>query len=395
MPLTIASAGASSTWVTPRIVHRGGLKRRCDDSEKEPVQMSIFVVHDIKISLCLRSTALAFTPSGIEGRMDEILAALRAAAEPTRLRLLALCAEGEMTVSEITQVVGQSQPRVSRHLRLLCEAGLLDRLREGAWVFYRLSDRTDSRGASIARRLLDMLPADDAQIALDRQRLDDVKRARAESAAAYFRRNAERWDSMRSMYVPEVEVERALIALLPPETVSDLLDIGTGTGRMLVLYGPSVARAVGVDVSRDMLAIARANLETTGLRHCQVRHADMYRLPFADASFDAVTVHQVLHYADRPRAAIAEAARVLKPGGRIVIADFAPHAVESLREEHAHRRLGFSDDEVEEWCDSAGLSLAAERILPGAPLTVALWLAEKPTLPPAAAKRSETVEVGR
>jgi len=310
--------------------------------------------------------------------MDQILAALRAAAEPTRLRLLALCAEGELTVSEITQVVGQSQPRVSRHLRLLCEAGLLDRLREGAWVFYRMAERPDSQGGAVARALLDLLPPDDAQMTLDRQRLDDVKRARAEAAAAYFGRNAARWDSMRSMYVPEAEVERALAALLPPESVSDLLDIGTGTGRMLVLYGPSVARAVGVDTSRDMLAIARANLEAAGLRHCQVRHADMYRLPFADASFDAITVHQVLHYADRPRAAIGEAARVLKPGGRLVIADFAPHAVESLREEHAHRRLGFADGEVAEWCAAAGLDVAARRHLPGAPLTVALWLAEKP-----------------
>jgi len=327
--------------------------------------------------------------------MDQILAALRAAAEPTRLRLLALCAEGELTVSEITQVVGQSQPRVSRHLRLLCEAGLLDRLREGAWVFYRLADTADAQ-AAVARALLDLLPADDAQLALDRQRLEEVKRARAEAAAAYFGRNAARWDDMRSMYVPEVEVERALATLLPPDSVSDLLDIGTGTGRMLVLYGPTVTRAVGVDTSRDMLAIARANLETAGLRHCQVRHADMYRLPFADSSFDAITVHQVLHYADRPRAAIAEAARVLKPGGRLVIADFAPHAVESLREEHAHRRLGFADGEVAEWCAAAGLDLAARRTLPGAPLTVELWLAEKPPRQTTAAERQrEPAEVAR
>ncbi|MGE3934807.1 MAG: ArsR/SmtB family transcription factor [Rhodospirillaceae bacterium] len=327
--------------------------------------------------------------------MDQILTALRAAAEPTRLRLLALCAEGELTVSEITQVVGQSQPRVSRHLRLLCEAGLLDRLREGAWVFYRLSDRFDAQGA-VARALLGLLPADDAQMALDRQRLDDVKRARAAAAAAYFDRNAARWDDMRSMYVPEVEVESALTDLLPPDSVSDLLDIGTGTGRMLVLYGPSAARAVGVDTSRDMLAVARANLDAAGLRHCQVRHADMYRLPFADRSFDAITVHQVLHYADRPRAVIGEAARVLKPGGRLVVADFTPHTIESLREEHAHRRLGFADGEVAEWCAAAGLDVAARRTLPGVPLTVALWLAEKPMVAaPAFDPLPEPAEVAR
>lgn len=309
--------------------------------------------------------------------MDELLNALRAVAEPTRLRLLALCAEGELTVSELTQVLGQSQPRVSRHLRLLCEAGLLDRFREGTWVFYRLRDHGGATGRALARVLIDLVPRDAPQIALDRQRLDAVKESRAEAAEAYFRANAAQWDSIRSLYVSEGEVEAALIELLPPDSIGDLLDIGTGTGRILSLYGPTAARAVGIDLSRDMLSVARANLETAGRRNCHVRQANMYQLPFDARAFDAVTIHQVLHYADRPRSVIAEAARVLKPGGRLVIVDFAPHTLEFLREKHAHRRLGFAPGEVEDWSAANGLALRATRRLPGTQLTVMLWLFDR------------------
>jgi ubiquinone/menaquinone biosynthesis C-methylase UbiE len=307
--------------------------------------------------------------------MDEVLAALRAAAEGTRLRLLALCAESELTVSELTEILGQSQPRVSRHLKLLCDAGLLDRFREGSFVFYRLAQH--ARAATLAQLLVDLLPPGDATIALDRERLAAIKRQREELAGAYFRANAAQWDRIRSLYVEEREVEAALMKLLPAEGIRDLLDIGTGTGRMLEIFARGVERAVGVDLSREMLAVARVNLERANLRNCSIRQADMYQLPLPSASFDAVVIHQVLHYAERPAAVIAEAARVLRPEGRLVIVDFAPHALEFLRSEHAHRRLGFADAEVAAWCAGAGLEPEPARLLPGNPLTVALWQARR------------------
>src|SRR6202140_3636597 len=235
--------------------------------------------------------------------MGELLAALRAVAETTRLRLLVLCARGELTVSELAQILGQSQPRVSRHLKLLCEAGLLDRFREGSWVFYRLS--SGSAASALSRHLVAACGKADETFALDLQRLSAIKRQRAEFAAAYFRENAARWHRIRSLYVDEREVEAALTEIIAAAGPQDLLDIGTGTGRMIEILGP-------------------------------------------------VVIHQVLHYADRPAAAIAEAARVLRPNGILVVIDFAPHALEFLREEHAHRRLGFADCDVDEWCRAAG-----------------------------------------
>jgi ubiquinone/menaquinone biosynthesis C-methylase UbiE/DNA-binding transcriptional ArsR family regulator len=306
--------------------------------------------------------------------MDEVLAALRAVAEPTRLRLLAVCARGELTVSDLVQVLGQSQPRVSRHLKLLCEAGLLDRFREGNWVFYRLA-RTP-----LARLLAGLVPENDATAALDAERLAAIKRARAEAAAAYFRTNAARWDEIRSLHVDEGEVEAALIRLLPDHGVRDLLDIGTGAGRRARSCGPRVQHAVGIDLSREMLAVARVNIERAGLRHGSVRQADMYQLPFPGGSFDAVVIHQVLHYAERPSAVIAEAGRVLRPGGHLLVTDFLPHDLEQLRSEHAHRRLGFADREVEAWFEAAGLAAETPVHLPGTKLTVAIWPARRPAV---------------
>ncbi|MCW2237315.1 ArsR/SmtB family transcription factor [Azospirillum canadense] len=307
--------------------------------------------------------------------MDDLLATLKAAAETTRLRLLALCAHGELTVTELTQILGQSQPRVSRHLKLLCDAGLLDRFREGTFAFYRLAERGAS--AELARVLVDAIPPDDPTLTLDLERLEAIKRARSESAASYFRENAGRWHEIRSLHVPEREVEEALLRLLPADGVGELLDIGTGTGRMLEVLGTRAQRAVGIDQSREMLSIARTKLEEAGLRHCHVRQADMYQLPFPSGSFDAAVVHQVLHFAESPADLLAEAARVLRPGGRLLIVDFAPHQLESLRAEHAHRRLGFTDDEVAAWCHLAGLDCGPVVHLPGAPLTVSIWPATR------------------
>jgi ubiquinone/menaquinone biosynthesis C-methylase UbiE/DNA-binding transcriptional ArsR family regulator len=310
--------------------------------------------------------------------MNELLMGLRAAAEPTRLRLLVLCAQGELTVSDLTDILGQSQPRVSRHLKLLCDAGLLDRFREGTWVFYRLAQR--ARAGDLARLVVELVPEADATLALDRERLAAIKHQRAAQAMAYFRANAAQWDSIRSLYVAEREVEAALQKLLPAAGLRDLLDIGTGTGRVLELFASQVERAVGIDLSREMLAVARVNLERANLRNCSLRQADMYQLPLPGASFDAVVIHQVLHYAERPAQVIAEAARVLRPEGRLVVVDFAPHELEFLRTEHAHRRLGFGDAEVVAWCRAAGLEPGPVQHLPGNPLTVSLWPAQRQAL---------------
>ncbi len=307
--------------------------------------------------------------------MSELLAALRAVAEPSRLRLLVLCARGELTVSELAQILGQSQPRVSRHLKLLCEAGLLDRFREGSWVFYRLS--SGSPAGALSRHLVAACGTADETIALDLQRLAAIKRQRAEQAAAYFRENAAQWHRIRSLYIDEREVEAALNSIVGEAAPHDLLDIGTGTGRMLEVLAPHVTHALGIDQSREMLAVARVNLERAGLANTIVRLGDMYQLPLADASFDAVVIHQVLHYADRPAEAIAEAARVLRPNGILVVVDFAPHTLEFLRDEHAHRRLGFADADVAEWCRAADLDPEPPRHLPGDPLTVTIWTARR------------------
>lgn len=319
--------------------------------------------------------------------MDTLLTGLKAAADRTRLRLLALCAGGELTVSELVRILGHSQPVVSRHLRILVDAGLLERFREGTWVFHRLA--ANGNGAGAARRLVAMLPEEDVILAGDGLRRAGIKAERERAAALYFRDNAPRWNRVRSLYVDEAEVEEVLVGLLAHRGIDDLLDIGTGTGRLLEVLGPLVSRAQGIDLSRDMLAVARANLDRAGLGGCTVRQADMYRLPFAAASFDAATIHQVLHFADHPASAVAEAARVLRPGGYLLVADFAPHDLEFLRDEHEHRRLGFADDEVEKWFAACHLDRVQVRHLHGDPLTVTVWLAVKPKQPNAQAAEAD------
>ena len=307
--------------------------------------------------------------------MEQLLQGLKAAAEPTRLRILGLCAHAELTVSDLVTILGQSQPRVSRHLRLLVEASLLERHQEGTWAWYRLSEA--GNGGDFARTLVDLVPESDPVLGLDLRRLEDVRAERARQAEAYFRTNASQWSEMRGLHVDSAKVEEALQHAIHAADVDEFLDIGTGTGSILELVGETVTSAVGVDLSREMLSIARAALDRADLRNCQVRQADMYQLPFAGDRFDAATMHMVLHYAENPERAIAEAARVLRPGGRLVIVDFAPHSMSSLTEEHAHRWLGFSEVQMGRWFQSAGLIARDTVQLEGTPLTVCLWTGQR------------------
>ncbi len=301
---------------------------------------------------------------------------MRAAGEATRLRILGLCAHAELTVSDLVEILGQSQPRVSRHLRLLVDAGLLKRHQEGNWAYYRLSEGSGT--GELSRLLVDLMPDTDPGHARDLERLASVKEAWAIKAAAYFQKHAPDWSRVSAQLLDDRAVDAALVELLSKDQLGDLLDVGTGTGHILELLGASAASGIGIDRSIDMLKVARANIWRAGLKNCQVRLADMMRLPYPPASFDTVTLRMVLHFADRPSAAVAEAARVLRPGGRLVLIDFAPHDRGELREEHAHRWMGFDDAEVAGFLERAGLVSDTPMRLTGGPLTVCLWLARRP-----------------
>lgn len=311
--------------------------------------------------------------------VDGALCALRALSEGTRLRILALLSAGELSVSDLTDILGQSQPRISRHLKLLVEAGLVERHREGAWAFFRAADRTETD--LLLRPILKSIDPQDAQVAQDRERLAAVREQRSLAAQTFFARLAPRWDSLRSLHASEDAVEAAIGQAVGDRPIRSLLDLGTGTGRMLQLLAPRAQRAVGLDASHAMLSVARANLERAGLTGIELRQADIYAPPLVRESFDLVVVHQVLHYLDDPARALAQAARMVAPGGRLVVIDFAPHGLEFLRDSEGHRRLGFGRDQVAGWLEEAGLSPAFFRELapPSAgadKLTVSIWLGE-------------------
>lgn len=309
---------------------------------------------------------------------EDLVGALRAVAEPTRLRLVALLSRAELTVTEISQVVGQSQPRTSRHLRLLVDADILERTPEGAFVFYRLAD--GSASAELARRLAELVPLQDAAIAADLAALERVRRARSEAAAAYLSAHADELATVSALHVAEADVERAMLELIGGEgPVGRLLDIGTGTGRILELLAPHSERSIGLDVDHDMLVLARAALGEAQLSQASVRQGDLHRPPFEAASFDIAVMHHVLHLLDDPGEAIADAARLLRPGGRLLVVDFAPHELEFLRDRHGHRSLGIADGDMRAWATAAGLATESERSLQppaqaGERLTVRLWL---------------------
>ncbi|EFO31085.1 methyltransferase type 11 [Roseibium sp. TrichSKD4] len=309
--------------------------------------------------------------------VDDTLAVLRAVGEATRLRLIALLAESEMTVKDATAILGQSQPRISRHLKLLTEAGVILRFPEGSWVYYRLAD--SPRGA-LARDVVARMWSEDAVLSADSERFARLRKAKAEEAANYFAQKALTWDKERTLHASDTDVEAAMLKVVGEKPFQSFLDLGTGTGRLLELFSDQYVSGLGIDASHDMLAVARANLAKAGLSKAQVRHGDIYALNVPPRSFDLVTLHQVLHFLDDPQRALSEAARALRPGGRLLVIDFAPHTLEFLRDAHAHRRLGIARDHMERWLETLDLDLEAVSDLEpqtdsGTQLTVTLWLA--------------------
>jgi len=306
--------------------------------------------------------------------MAVILDIFRALGDPTRLRIFHLLRAMELAVGEIAQVVGQSQPRVSRHVRILVEAGLVERRKEGNWVFLRIGG--DGASASLLEMFDRIVPSENELLwqRADLARLAAVRNDRSSAAEDYFAQHAEEWDAIRSLHLPETDVEAAMHMLLGGASLGRLLDIGTGTGRMIQLFGPQAERVTAVDRSPDMLRLARAKLPEDGSGKYTVLMGDFMALPLDAHSVDTVILHQVLHYAQAPEAAIAEAARVLDAGGRLMVADFAPHQREELRSRDQHARLGFSDEQISQWFAASGLELDRVETLPGGELTVKLWL---------------------
>ena len=303
---------------------------------------------------------------------DLKLAALfQALADPTRLRILALLRVMELSVGELAQLLGQSQPRVSRHVRILSDSGLVGRRKEGSWVYLQLAE--PERTESLFELSSDIDPDAEQLFAADAARLDTVRADRAEAARRYFEAHAATWENVRSLHIADAEIERAIAALLAERPLGALLDIGTGTGRMLELFAPRATSAIGIDRSSEMLRLARVKLDEAGICGASLRQGDMYALPLGDRSADSIILHQVLHYAQQPGAAIAEAARVLAAGGQLLVIDFAQHDRAELKEHDSHLRLGFADDAMRGWFSAAGLQLDRIERLGGGALTVILW----------------------
>ena len=303
--------------------------------------------------------------------LADMVDVLKAAGEGTRLRLLALLADGDHSVKDLTEILKQSQPRVSRHLKLLADAGLIERNAEGAWAYYGLAQEGD--GAALAQWLIGRLDEGDPDRHRDHERQQAVRAAQQRQASAYFAKVAGSWDLLRTLHVPEEAIESAVVRAVGAG-VDTLIDLGTGTGRMLEVLAPSYKRGIGIDASREMIAVARARLASAGITHAQVRLGDIGDVDLNAGPADVIVIHQVLHYFDDPGRMLAAARHLLKPGGRMVIVDFAPHELEFLRSEHAHRRLGLSSTQMSAWVEAGGLAVRSIQQFPSEQgLTVCLW----------------------
>lgn len=315
--------------------------------------------------------------------MEDLLHALRAAGESTRLRILAVLSRSELTVGELCRVLGQTQPRVSRHLRLLCEAGILERHTQGTNAFYRPA--RSGAGRPLFDAVIPLIDDDDPGLAGDLRRLAKIRAERASAAAAYFESIASDWDAMRTLHVADDEVEIAMLAAVEDMNVTHLLDVGTGTGRVLEIFADRIEQGLGLDLSNQMLDVARSRLDQLGHRHCSVRQGNAYDIGLESGSIDVAVLHHVLHFLDDPFTSLAEVARTLRPGGRLLIVDFAPHSFESMRTAYAHHWLGFADQEIIDWCTDLGLvDVRAHHLTPQQQsdaatgrdlLTVTLWVA--------------------
>ncbi len=309
-----------------------------------------------------------------------LLDIFRGLADPTRLRIMLLLGEMELAVGELAQLLDQSQPRVSRHIRILCETGLAERRKEGAWVFVKRHGGDDGLGRALDQLLVQATSQPGAlarQFEADRDLLTAIRRHREASSADYFARHAGQWDALRSLHSDDHSVEAALLAMIGDVPVDRLLDIGTGTGRIAELLAPCAARITALDNSPEMLRLARTRLQSIPSGRLELTRGDFTALPFDDAAFDLITLHQVLHYAQQPDIVIAEAGRVLRAGGRIAIVDYALHDHEELRRSHAHARLGFADDYMAMLLADAGFEALEARSIPGGELTVCIWIATR------------------
>ncbi len=293
--------------------------------------------------------------------MEKHVLALKTLGHTERLRILALLSRGELTVSELVQILKLSQPRVTQYIISLETAGIIERLKEGSWVFSRISRGNEAVSAIVATTLA-TLPQNNPVMQQDLKRLEDVRAERSKAAEAFFASVANDRSQLGDEYLPQADIEAKMRELLGAGPFDYMVDLGTGTGRMLEVFSDRILRGSGIDNNAQMLKVARSKLAAR--EHIAVRQGDLLAAPLADGVADLVSLHQVLHYLEDPQEAITEAARLLTPGGQLLIVDYEDHDRDEFRTDYAHRRLGFSDTDMRNWLSAAGLSLTAVETIP-------------------------------